>query len=384
MHRSIFIEEEEMARLVDSEEYFGVLYSVQTTETPEVAAWDIAVGQTIGNPNARSTWETDSLWSEHGPKALVVSENRDPRSRQFYSTIYIAYPTVNIDWETDGVSQLLCIIMGGQVDISHIQKCRVEEIQLPQSWKLSPKFGLTGMREFTKQWKKPLLGGIVKPKTGLRPDQLLDLVKEMVDGGCDFIKEDEILSNPTFCRLEDRLPKIMNYLDGKKVIYAPCINSDPAHVLDRARLVYELGGNGLHVNIWSGLGVYKSIHELDLPLFIHYQKSGDRVITDPANRFSISWKVLLELAARCGVDSIHTGMYGGYLSDDDRELNRWMVMLRSFDVIPALSCGMNPNLVKVNRDRFGNGFMANVGGYIHSHPDGTQQGTRIMREAIDN
>ena len=33
---------------------------------------------------------------------------------------------------------------------------------------------------------KPLSGAIVKPKTGISPETLLEMVKELVDGGCDF------------------------------------------------------------------------------------------------------------------------------------------------------------------------------------------------------
>ena len=109
----------------------------------------------------------------------------------------------------------------------------------------------------------------------------------------------------------------MDYLKDKDVIYAVCINSDPAHVIDRVKKVYELGANAIHINFWSGLGVYKSIRELDLPLFIHFQKSGDKVFTDPRHNFGIDWNVICKLAVMMGVDTIHAGMWGGYLSDDE-------------------------------------------------------------------
>ena len=45
---------------------------------------------------------------------------------------------------------------------------------------------------------------------------------------------------------------------------------------------------------------------------------------------------------------------------------------------------MHPGLVKKNKDLFGNDFIANVGGAIHGHPDGTLSGAKAMRQAIDN
>ena len=55
---------------------------------------------------------------------------------------------------------------------------------------LGPKFGISGIRKYTGIYNKPLLGGIVKPKTGVTPKILLEMVKELVDGGVNFIKEE--------------------------------------------------------------------------------------------------------------------------------------------------------------------------------------------------
>jgi ribulose-bisphosphate carboxylase large chain len=34
-------------------------------------------------------------------------------------------------------------------------------------------------------------------------------------------------------------------------------------------------------------------------------------------------------------------------------------------------------------DKVGNNFMANVGGALHGHPDGTLAGAKAMRQSID-
>jgi len=241
------------------------------------------------------------------------------------------------------------------------------------------------LRELTGQHNKPFFGGIIKPKTGLRPNQLLDMVKELVDGGVDFIKEDEILSNPSFCTLKDRVPLIANYIQncGRKVIYCFSINGDPHVIEQRAKLLAEEGANGVHINFWSGLGAYRSIRRLDLPLFLHYQKSGDKVITHKDNAFGMSWAVMCKLAALSGVDSIHAGMFGGYMGADTKELETVMNLLSVCNVIPALSCGMHPGLVTHVTKHVGTEYLANVGGALHGHPGGTLAGCKAMRQAID-
>jgi ribulose-bisphosphate carboxylase large chain len=368
---------------LNEQDYIIVKYYLESETNLRDAAWNLAIGQSVGNPNVRNKWESDELFEKYS--AMVEGDEESLKGVKG-GIVKIGFPKINLDWATDGVSQLLCFIMGGQMDIDNVTKCHVLDIDFPESISstfLKPKFGLTGFRDFSNTHGKPFFGAIVKPKTGISSDVLLEMVKEMVDGGVNFIKEDEILSNPAFCTIEERVPKIMEYVKGKGVIYSVCINSDPAYILDRVKRVHELGGNSVHVNFWSGLGVYKSIRELDLPIFIHFQKSGDKTLTAKSHDYHIEWYVICKLAAAMGVDSIHAGMYGGYLNDEKEELLHNLGVLRSANVIPALSCGMHAGLIDYVTDNVGIDYMANVGGAIHGHPDSTGAGCRAIRQAID-
>jgi len=370
---------------LDSEEYIFVKYELDSTESVKKAAWDLAIGQSVGNPNVRNEWETDQLFENHSCLITMVDEEN--------KLAEIAFPVENTNWKEDGISHLLCQIMGGQTDIDHIIKSRVIDIEIPEcvkAWFREPRFGFKGYREYLNQYDKPLLGGIVKPKTGISPQTLLEMVKQMVEGGVDFIKEDEILSNPNFCPLWQRVPLIADYLAncGRKVAYHFCINSDPLYVLERAKYVAKHSTDkltlGIHVNVWSGLGVYNSIRKLNLPLFIHYQKSGEKTFSHPKNPFGISWPVLCELAGLSGVDTIHAGMIGGYSSDDPAMMKQAIANLNKYGTVPSLSCGMHPGLVDHVTELFGSvDYMASVGGAIHGHPDGTLAGAKAMRQAID-
>jgi ribulose 1,5-bisphosphate carboxylase large subunit-like protein len=370
---------------VSSEEYFIATYDLEGRTSLATAAWELSIGQSVGNPNVRNQWETEELFELYSCKVIGNEEEMRTVKR---GIVRIAFPVVNTNWKEDGITQLLVQVMGGQLDIDDITYCRLLSLEFPKAVEeafLGPKRGITGIREYVDVHDKPLLGGIVKPKTGITPEILLEMVKEMVEGGVNFIKEDEILSNPGFCPIEKRVPLIMDYIksSGKKVIYAVCINADFPYVIDRVKQVYELGGNGVHINFWNGLGVYKAVRELDLPIFVHFQKSGDKILTDKNHRFSISFNVICQLAGMMGVDFIHAGMWGGYSSDDDQELRAILDTLHKYNVMPALSCGMHPGLVNAIVRRFGNQFMANTGGALHGHPMGTRSGVRAMRQSID-
>ena len=370
---------------LDPEKYVFVHYDLESTISVEKAAYDLSIGQSVGNPNVRNHWETDELFENHSCRVDTPKGYLRDRKRAY---VTIAFPVINTDWDGDGIAHLLCQVLGGQADIGHIVRCRINSFTFPRSVRdhfKEPKYGMRGLRHFTGQYGKPLFGGIIKPKTGLRPHQLLDMVKELVDGGVDFIKEDEILSNPAFCKLEDRSSLISNYIQncGRKVIYCFSINGDPHTIEYRANYIAEDGGNGVHINFWSGLGAYHTIRRLDLPLFLHFQKSGDKVITHPGNAFGMSWFAMCQLAALSGIDSIHAGMYGGYMNGDTGELQYVMDMLARCNVVPALSCGMHPGNVNHVTKQVGTEYMANVGGALHGHPGGTLAGCKAMRQAIE-
>jgi len=382
---------------IDKDQYIIADYFVQSKTSLKDAAWNLAIGQSVGNPNVRNKWETDELFEKHSCIILHSEEELQYlpgkykntfKSINTYGAVKIGFPVCNTDWGSDGISHLLCQLMGGHVDIDIIERCNLKTLSIPDKVRqhfYRPKYGITGMRDYVGSHNKPLFGAIIKPKIGINKHVLLDMVKELVDGGVDFIKEDEIMSNPACCPLSERVPLIANYLSNqsRKVVFCHTINADPHVIAQRVNNVYHDGGNGIHINVWSGLGVYNSIRKLDYPLFLHFQKSGDRVFTNPKHAYSIDWSVICQLATMMGVDTIQAGMVGGYSNDNQYELNKALDILRKGNTVPALSCGMHPGLVEYATSIVGNDYMANVGGAVHGHPDGTLAGAKAMRQAVD-
>ena len=371
---------------INFEKYFIVTYFLEAKTNLREAAWNLSIGQSIGNPNNRSNWETEQMFLEH---SCFILEDEDFLKTQKSGVVKIAFPLANINLEEDGVSQILCHIAGGQVDILEIQKCQILDVVLPEdiekSFALKPAYGIDGFRKFNGVEGKPFFGGIIKPKVGMRPEILLEAVKEMVEGGVNFIKEDELLGNPDHCPLEVRVPLISNWLkeNASDVIYCFCINGDSPYALQRAQFVADNGGNGIHINVWSGLGVYRAIRKQNPGLWIHFQKSGDKFFTDKRAPFHIYWPVICKIAGWSGADSIHAGMIGGYMNQDDEELIDALKVLWHHNIVPALSCGMHPGLVQhINGLLSSHDWMANVGGAMHGHPMGTIAGGKAMVQAI--
>ena len=380
---SIFTKEESL----DIGKYFIVKYFLEAKTSLRDASWNLAIGQSIGNPNNRSVWETDQMFLDH---SCFILDDEEKLAKETSGEVSVAFPLANINLEEDGISQILCHIAGGQVDIEEIVKCHVLDIRLPDevesNFSLSPAYGIDGFRRFNNVVDKPFFGGIIKPKVGMSPEVLLEAVKEMVYGGVNFIKEDELLGNPNHCPLEERVPLISSWLkeNAPDVIYCFCINGDSPYALERAKFVEDNGGNGIHINVWSGLGVYRAIRKQNPNLWIHFQKSGDKFFTDKRAPFHIYWPVICKIAGWSGVDSIHAGMIGGYMNQDDDEIRDTLKVLWHYNIVPALSCGMHPGLVDyINESLHSVDWMANVGGAMHGHPMGTRAGGLAMKQAIN-
>lgn len=382
---------------IDEENHIIATYYVKSTDFSK-AIEGIAIGQSIGNPEVRTQRDSPDIMKNN--LAKIVSQ----KSIKNEGIVKIAYPLINFDIREDGITQLLCTLMGGQMDMDIISSCRLLDIRFPSgflNYFQGPKFGLENIMNRARAINRPFLGGIIKPKTGITTHQLKDLVSELLRGGVDFIKEDEILGNPSFCRFEERVKLIsdlVNYFgnkEGREIFYAPCINSDYPHFLDRARFASENGAKAIHLNIWAGLPAYRALRDLNLDTAIFFQKSGDKVITGKNNAYSIDWSVVCKIARIVGCDFIHAGMWQGYLSDSKKELDKIMGILRNpltpgselgngfYATMPSLSCGGHPGLVHTTVENFGTNLMMNIGGAIHGHPMGSEAGARAMRQAFD-
>ena len=174
-----------------------------------------------------SVWETEQMFKDH---SCIIMADETYLSSVKEGIVNIAFPLANLNLEEDGISQILCHVAGGQVDILEVEQCHVLDITLPQhieqQFALKPAHGIDGFRKFSNIHDKPFFGGIIKPKVGMSPVILLEAVKEMVDGGVNFIKEDELLGDPSHCSLKDRVPLISNWLAKN----APDVKIGRAHV----------------------------------------------------------------------------------------------------------------------------------------------------------
>jgi ribulose-bisphosphate carboxylase large chain len=363
--------------------YLKATYHVKSAKIKE-AADALVIGQSIGNPYLRSKYETPEMLERYSARVTNISE--------LANGLFAVETIFPLDIFTPGsFTHFLTVVMGGQMDIDLLKGCRLVDLDIPEKLIKSfqgPKLGIQGIRDKISAYNRPLIGGIVKPKTGLSLDMLCRMVEAMVEGGIDFIKEDEILGEVEGAHLLDRIEAVNKVLDGAKVIYAPAVNlpiaqyGEVAAALNESKNIF-----GYHLNVWAGLDAFAYLSSLANRVSF-YQKSGDGVITKETNNYSIAFNVWCLLARLAGADMIHIGMMGGYLDESKEVLQKRLDALQNpcyghKGTIPSFSCGATPAHVPMLQAAFGNDIMISAGGSIHSHKDGTTAGVKEFRRMAD-
>ena len=94
---------------INKDKYFIVEYFLGSTKDLRDAAWQLAIGQSVGNPNVRNRWETDELFENH---SCIVLSTESTLKQKKEGKVKIAFPVINIDFATDGIAHLLVNIMG--------------------------------------------------------------------------------------------------------------------------------------------------------------------------------------------------------------------------------------------------------------------------------
>lgn len=192
---------------------------------------------------------------------------------------------VGFPWENFGteIPMLLSTVVG---NISMGGRIKLMDLWFPKSWLKGfkgPKHGLNGIRKIMKIPKRPLLNNMIKPKTGYTPEVGKELFYGAAVGGTDCIKDDEIIANPAYNRIEDRVPLYMEMAEkankekGEETLYCCNITSPVDKIMEYADKVKQAGGNALLINYLAvGYDALRMVAEdpNTLPIMGHMDIAG--------------------------------------------------------------------------------------------------------------
>ncbi len=385
---------------IDEEKYIVATYymAMKKDWNAHKVARAAAIEQSTG------TWvpvpgETPEVRREHVAKAVGVYEVPNfefeipEETKERHYIIQIAYPFINFGFQ---FPMLFSTIVG---NLSLGGKVKLLDLKFPKDFLKEfkgPKFGVKGVREILKVSERPLVNNMIKPCTGFPPDVGAKLVYAVSKGGVDLIKDDELLADAPFNKLEERVTKYMEAINkaeeetGEKTIYTINVTDKPSKVLENAEKVIELGANGLMINYLAvGLPILRELTEdpsVKVPVLGHMDVSGAMY----ESHFSGVSSILLlgKLPRLAGADIIvYPAPYGKAPILKEKYIQIAKAHLLPFQHIkqtfPMPSGGLTvthlPELIK----DLGYEFIVGVGGAIHAHPMGPEAGAKAFRQALD-
>jgi 2,3-diketo-5-methylthiopentyl-1-phosphate enolase len=344
--------------------------------------------------------ETAEVRKDHVARVLGVYElphweypSTIPKEDRTYF-VQIGFPIINI--QNCGIPLLLTTVIGN-ISITHGLK--LVDLAFPKAYLKDykgPKFGIDGLRKLLKVPERPLLNNMVKPCTGHSCEVAADLVYKAAVGGCDVVKDDELISNAPFNTLEDRIVAVMEGVDkadsekGEKTLYTINITTKFPDMFEYADKMIELGANALMLNyLTTGFEALRQLAEdpsIKVPILGHMDFGGAY--------FGGEWTGITSMLTFgkfpriCGADTVVIpAPYGKAEIVDERYEQNLKVLRYPFQhikpTLPMPSGGITPGMVEKCIKEAGKDILIGSGGGIHSHPDGPISGAKAFRQAID-
>jgi len=245
------------------------------------------------------------------PGAQPPNDSRVNDGRPYQrAEITVDFPALNVG---HNLPTLVATVMGNLFELKQFSGLKLLDLEFPESWKEhypGPQFGIEGTRQLAGTPDEPIIGTIIKPSVGLTPEQTAELVADLAAADIDFVKDDELMANPPFSPLADRVKHVMRAVNeaadktGKKVMVAFNISDEVEAMKRHHDLVLEAGGTCVMVSLNSvGLaGVETLRRHAALP--IHGHRNGWGMLTR-CPWLGIDFRAYQKLWRLAGVDHLH-------------------------------------------------------------------------------
>ncbi len=361
------------------------------TDLPAAQAAEHLAGEQSTGTFTPVPGETDELREKHAARVESVREIAESTSE-----IELSWPLSNMG---PSLPNLLAAVSGNLWEMKQFSRLHLLDLQLPPTFLeryCGPQFGVAGTRRLCNVYGRPVIGTIVKPSVGLSPEETANIVSQLVEGGIDFIKDDELQSDGPHCPFDDRLAAVMRVINhhadrtGKRVMFAANITGEIDEMLRRHDRVVSLGGTCVLVSIHS-IGL-PALHALrtHCAVAIHGHRNGWGLLgrsRDIGVSF-VAWQKIWRLA---GVDQLHcNGIANKFWEPDDsviasaRECLRPMFDIpgKGCEVMPVMASGQTAWRAPATYAALGTtDLLFAAGGGIMAHPDGIAAGVRSLLQA---
>ncbi len=256
-----------------------------------------------------------------------------------------------------------------------------------------------------------VVGTIIKPKLGLRPQPFADACYQFWLGG-DFIKNDEPQGNQVFAPMREIIPLIADAMrraqdeTGEAKIFSANITADdPFEMIARGEFILEtFAENADHVAFLvdgyvGGPTAVTTCRRRFPNQFLHYHRAGHGAVTSPQSKRGYNALVHMKMSRLQGASGIHCGTmgYGKMEGESSEKYLAYMLEREEADGLyfkqkwygmkattPIISGGMNALRLPGFFDNLGHcNVIQTSGGGAFGHKDGGTAGAISLRQARD-
>ncbi|HET8653226.1 MAG TPA: RuBisCO large subunit C-terminal-like domain-containing protein, partial [Gaiellaceae bacterium] len=274
----------------------------------------------------------------------------------------LEFPTEN--WGEDVTMLVSALVAGEWADLAAFERCRLVELDVPDGTLPGPAFtAAPGVS----------VGAIVKPSLGLSPEQVAEAAAIFARGGASLVKDDELLGDPEWCPLEDRVRAVAAVLPDE-TLYAANVTGPVDGLLQRAERAVKLGATALMLNVFAqGLDSLRMLRkaELGVPLFAH-RVGAALLMRDRA--IGVAPAVLAGLTRMCGADFVQAGSFSGRLADDPDDVRACIAAARPATAVLSGGVGPETAAAEVEHALTRDGLMLVVGSDAYLYPGGPEAG----------
>ncbi|MFO1132841.1 MAG: ribulose-bisphosphate carboxylase [Hyphomicrobiales bacterium] len=254
-----------------------------------------------------------------------------------------------------------------------------------------------------------IVGTIIKPKLGLRPQPFADACYQFWLGG-DFIKNDEPQGNQVFAPLKDTVQRVHDAMKraqdktGQAKLFSWNITADDyRETIARGEYILEtFGPDADHCAFLvdgyvAGPQAITTARRHFPKQYLHYHRAGHGAVTSPSAKRGYTALVLAKMSRLQGASGIHVGTmgYGKMEGEKDDTMIAHMITRDSVDgpyfhqewlgmnpTTPIISGGMNALRMPAFFANLGHSnLILTAGGGSFGHIDGAAAGAISLRQA---
>ena len=331
----------------------------------------------------------------------------------------LAYPVDLFDRNiTDGramICSFLTLAIGNNQGMGDVEYAKMHDFYVPPDYMRLFDGPSTTIADMWRVLGRPhvdggfVVGTIIKPKLGLRPQPFADACYDFWLGG-DFIKNDEPQGNQIFAPMKetitlvaDAMKRAQDKTGQAKLFSANITADDPFEMIARGEFILEtFAENADHVAFLvdgyvTGPAAITTARRQFPRQYLHYHRAGHGAVTSPQTQRGYTAFVLSKMARMQGASGIHVGTMGfgkmegeaadraiAYMITEDSAQGpyyhqEWHGMAPT---TPIISGGMNALRMPGFFENLGHSnLVMTAGGGSFGHIDGAAAGATSLRQA---